>query len=222
VRGSEGKMRHIVAALLSLVLCCQAYAMDKVKAREHYRIASQHYDLGEYKDALDGFKEAYRNYEDPVFLFNIAQCHRQLGNKLDAIRAYRTYLLKVPDATNREAVRDMVAKLDKQLADEAAAKREPPQGTLTPGEAKPVEKTVPQTPVEPPPQVKSDEPPPAPIPAPAETVEKPKETPVYKKWWLWTIVGGVVALGVGVGVGVALTTPGPTPMEETNFGTVHF
>jgi hypothetical protein len=37
-------------------------------------------------------------------------------------------------------------------------------------------------------------------------------TPVYKKWWLWTIVGGVVvaAVVVGVAVGVA-TQPGFNP-----------
>jgi len=33
----------------------------------------------------------------------------------------------------------------------------------------------------------------------------PKKTPVYKKWWLWTIVGAV-AVGAGVGLGVGLTT----------------
>ena len=37
-------------------------------------------------------------------------------------------------------------------------------------------------------------------PAPAE-----QRTPVYKKWWLWTIVGVVVVGGVAVGLGVGLT-----------------
>lgn len=37
-------------------------------------------------------------------------------------------------------------------------------------------------------------------------VEPPRRTPVYKKWWLWTIVGVVVAGGaVGVAVGVTQT-----------------
>jgi len=30
--------------------------------------------LGEYREALDQFKEAYRLKQDPSFLYNIAQC----------------------------------------------------------------------------------------------------------------------------------------------------
>jgi hypothetical protein len=34
---------------------------------------------------------------------------------------------------------------------------------------------------------------------------------VYKKWWLWTIVGGaVVAVGLGVGLGVGLSSSAPS------------
>ena len=35
-----------------------------------------------------------------------------------------------------------------------------------------------------------------------------RPTPVYKKWWLWTIVGGVVVAGVVVGVTVAVLNSG--------------
>ena len=38
----------------------------------------------------------------------------------------------------------------------------------------------------------------------------PAQTPVYKKWWLWTIVGVVIA-GGAVGLGVGLTQR-QTPM----------
>lgn len=38
-----------------------------------------------------------------------------------------------------------------------------------------------------------------------EIVAKPPEKqPLYKKWWLWTAVGGVVVVGVGLGVGLGL------------------
>ena len=53
------------------------------------------------------------------------------------------------------------------------------------------------------------------IAAPKPTATK---TPVYKKWWLWTIVGGTVAVGVGLGVGLALGLP-RTPSASTQGGT---
>jgi tetratricopeptide (TPR) repeat protein len=39
----------------------------------------------------------------------------------------------------------------------------------------------------------------------------PRKTPLYKKWWLWTVVG-VAAAGLAVGLGVGLAPPSsPTP-----------
>jgi tetratricopeptide (TPR) repeat protein len=52
-------------------------------------------------------------------------------------------------------------------------------------------------------------------------VEKPKPTPVYKRWWLWTTVGLVVAAGVGVGLGVGLTQ-NATPEPTTDLGVFEF
>jgi hypothetical protein len=57
----------------------------------------------------------------------------------------------------------------------------------------------------------------------ATTAEHPREQtrvdkPVYKKWWLWTIVGGVAvgaALGVGLGLGLS-----NGPQFDADLGTV--
>jgi hypothetical protein len=54
-----------------------------------------------------------------------------------------------------------------------------------------------------------------PPPAPAEG------QPVYKKWWLWTIVGGVAVVAVGVGVGVAYGSQTTSP-PPSHFGTISF
>src|SRR5258707_15617719 len=77
--------------LFALVAPARATPEGKARAREAYRLATQHYNLGEYPEALKQFKEAYRLFEDASFLFNIGQCHRQMGNKQEAIRFYRTY-----------------------------------------------------------------------------------------------------------------------------------
>src|SRR5262245_49679209 len=105
-------MRLTIVASILACMAGSAWAGDRARAQEAYRSGTQHYDLAEYKEALESFKEAYRNLEDPTFLFNIAQCHRQLGDKPQAIRFYRTYLIKVPDAPKREQIREMVATLE--------------------------------------------------------------------------------------------------------------
>jgi hypothetical protein len=40
-----------------------------------------------------------------------------------------------------------------------------------------------------------------------------KSTPVYKKWWFWTIIGAV-AVGAGVGIYFGARSSGPTAMPE--------
>ncbi|HZS42558.1 MAG TPA: hypothetical protein VFF06_37265, partial [Polyangia bacterium] len=47
-------------------------------------------------------------------------------------------------------------------------------------------------------------------PAPAVLVRAPapppRARPIYRRWWLWTIVGGVAAASLAVGLGVGLGT----------------
>lgn len=184
-------------AVCVLLLSLVAHAgEDKERAREHFRKGSQHFRLGEFSEALTNFKEAYRAVEDPSILYNIAQCHRQLNQKADAIRFYKMYLSEVPRASNREDVRRLIVMLENAAAQEHAARTTPPDGVLT---------------RVPPPVVVTPEPKPVPRVETAVVVARAPErrTPAYKKWWLWTVVGGgvaVVALGVGLGVGLA---PGP-------------
>src|SRR6266498_5895572 len=96
---------------LMCILATSALA-DKTQAKVLFREATQHYKLREFDAALEAFKGAYRNFEDPVFLYNIAQCHRQLGHKEEAIRFYRTYLHDVPDSPNEAEVRAVMATLE--------------------------------------------------------------------------------------------------------------
>jgi hypothetical protein len=231
-------MRSIIVAAIVACVCPLARADDLPKAQTAYRSGTQHYDLGEYREALEAFKEAYRNHEDPTFLFNLAQCYRQLGDKQAAIRAYRTYLIKVPDSPKRDQIRDMIAKLDKQLAEEQASRSSPPQGTLSPSapqaETKPPAEIKPAETKPAPPEptaIVAPEPsqPPASPPTTAASVASAPETrapptPVYKRWWLWTVVGVVVVgAAVGVGVGVAVSRSGTTtPTARTDFGTFRF
>jgi tetratricopeptide (TPR) repeat protein len=182
-----------------------AFADDRNAAREAFRRGSQHYKLGEFKEALQDFKAAFRAYEDPTFLFNIAQCERQLDQREEAVRQYKMYLAEAPDAANRDEVKAVVARLEHELEEQrardralAAEKATPPVSVLPP---QPAPEVVALTTTTPPPA----------------RVDKP----VYKKWWLWTIVGVAVAGGVAAGVAVALTQD-PKQHVSTALGTFQF
>src|SRR5262245_40087591 len=191
--------RSLGPLLLCIGLIGNAGAQqEKNKARESYRRASQHYKLAEYREALEAFKEAYRHYEDPSFLFNIGQCHRMLNEKSEAVRIYRTYLAEVPNAPNRGSVWTMIRSLESAIKQDQQIKAVPPQEAMPP--------------VEPSPQ---------PAVTVTQTAPPAQPTPVYKRWWLWTIVGGVAAVGLGVGLGVGLTqsahAPSPNPSDGMAF-----
>ena len=184
-----------------------AHADNKQLARESYREGSRLYDLADWKNALESFRKAYFNYEEPGLLFNIAQCHRQLGNTTEALRFYRTFLRKVSNPPNEEEVKKLIAQLEATIEREKAVKAAPPAGTTGPDgtSSEPKHVTAPEPKPEPKPVIVEA------TPAASLTITQappPTKTPVYKKWWLWTIVG-VVAVGAAVGIGLGLDAARP-------------
>jgi hypothetical protein len=195
--------------LLFLIVCTGsvAHAENKAVAREAFEVAGRLYDLGHFQEALDGFKRAYLNYPSPAFLFNIAQCHRALGNKNEALLVYRAFLRKSVDAKERNEVRALVAQLEEALAAEASAKNAPPVGTAAPSPPPPPENPAAHEAAEP---VRVA---PAPLVVKLEhRVLPPARRPIYRRWWLWTAVGvAAAAVAVGVGVGVTHASGGFQP-----------
>jgi tetratricopeptide (TPR) repeat protein len=127
--------------LLAGVLCAAAApaargapADARVRsARAHYESGVAHYNLDEFAAALAEFTEAYRTKPDPSFLFNIAQCHRKLGNADAAVDFYRKYLRNMPDAPNRADVERLIAELRARHAEPSSKPAEgEPQQELSP------------------------------------------------------------------------------------------
>jgi tetratricopeptide (TPR) repeat protein len=205
---------RVALTLLALgALAASAEAEDKAAARQAFVQGSKYYDLQQYADALDAFKRAYWNYEDPVIIYNIAQCHRALGHKKEAVDFYRSYLRKSADARNRQDVEKIVAELNSALEKEQAVSTAAPQGTLA-SEVKPAAAPPPRVNPEPPPVASS----PAttqPAPVIVAAPQTKTETPPKKRAWIWGLVAGAVvvvgvAVGVGVGLGLQPSAPAPT------------
>jgi tetratricopeptide (TPR) repeat protein len=162
------------------------------KARQHFQRGRVHFDLKEYPQALEEWKDAYRYVQDPILLFNIGQCHYKLEHWDEALSFYRNYLRRAPEAKTGA----------------------PPVSTGPPSTSpRPVEPPSGGPPAAaPPPSVSSpDKPPGGLIPPPvASSVPPPDSSPVtltgtsdtgeppaiYKRWYFWAGVGAVVLTGV--------------------------
>jgi tetratricopeptide (TPR) repeat protein len=86
---------------------------DEQEARAAYRQGVQHYNLGEYRQAAEQFKTAYRLAPKPLLLINIGQCQRQLGERGEAILYFRAYLREEPDSPRRAEVEQIIADLER-------------------------------------------------------------------------------------------------------------
>jgi len=84
----------------------------QTRAKELYNQGTKHFNLREYPEAVVAFKEAYRLYSEPLFLFNIAQAYRLSGDCLDAHGFYKTYLRVSPTAPDRAKVEKFIAELE--------------------------------------------------------------------------------------------------------------
>lgn len=101
-----------------------AETTDAAKARDHLGKANVHYDLQEYRKALIEFRAAYRLKNDPALLFNMGQCDRKVGQFREAIDFYKTYLRKLPSASNRSEVERLIGECEQAMKErkpEAAA-----------------------------------------------------------------------------------------------------
>jgi tetratricopeptide (TPR) repeat protein len=137
-------------------------------AQAHYKKGRSLYNVSEYRAALDEFKQAYVEHEDPAFLYNIAQCHRQLGNYPEAITFYKRFLNESPKAPNRKEIQRLISELEGKIEGKAEGKAEgKPEGKVgEPPPTPPPGSSAPAPVVETPPSPVVDAPPPLPVVAP--------------------------------------------------------
>jgi hypothetical protein len=82
------------------------------KARAHFAAGTAYFNLEKYKEAIGEFEQGYLEKQDPTYLFNIAQCHRALGNKPEAIRFYWRFLQEAHGGADRAAAEQALHELE--------------------------------------------------------------------------------------------------------------
>lgn len=211
-------------ALALLLAAAPALADDAAAAKKAAKAAKAAFDLGRFGEALAKYEEAYRLKAVPGLLFNLGQCHRQLGHTEQALHFFKQYLESGPPAAQAKATREVVDKLEVQLGDEkkkteeTAARQHALELEKARADAARVEEererarredaekqaklaAAERERAEAEARRRELE---ASLKPPAE--EKPS---VVKKWWFWTAIGAAAA-GAATGIAIA-ASPKPTP-----------
>jgi tetratricopeptide (TPR) repeat protein len=186
-------------------------------ARQHSAQGDAYYKLEKYSNAIGEYEQAYLAKSDPSFLYNIAQCHRLMGQNAEALNFYRRFLRDAPNAPNRPVAEKHI----KDLEDASRATVEPPPVVASPPASPPALEPAPAAvppPTSPNPGTTPATSPgttpggstlalnaPAPTPPPSGEMPPLGDTgavsspsgshPIYTRWWFWTAIG-VVAAGV--------------------------
>jgi tetratricopeptide (TPR) repeat protein len=201
----QGALSLLLAFCVALLpYSAHAGAAEDAKAKALFKEGEKEYNGGSFQSALEKYQQAYDLSPLPGFLYNEAQCYRQLGNFERASFFYGRFIdLSKPKAPNVEMAAKLKAEMDekaaaekaaadKKAADEAEAKRAADAKAAEDAKAKdaPVAANL-----IPPPQVDLSPPPPP-----------PEEKPLYKSGVFWTLVGvGIVAVAGGVAAGVLVS-----------------
>jgi tetratricopeptide (TPR) repeat protein len=108
--------RLAIAVVAAAVVHAAPAAADKEDdARRQFAAAQESFDGGDFAEALLQFREVYDAIKSPLLLFNIAQCHRNLGQWAEAAALFRRYLREADKPPNAGAVEDTVDQLDRLI-----------------------------------------------------------------------------------------------------------
>lgn len=108
-------------ALVCFVALSSAASADVEEARRHYERGTALYDLRRFAEAAREYEKAFEEKPDPALLFNIGQAYRFAHDYPNAIGAYRMYLRRLPETSNRAEVEGRIAELQRALDEQHKA-----------------------------------------------------------------------------------------------------
>lgn len=87
----------------------------KKDAAQRYKKGAAAYKEGRYKDAIDLFLEADALAPSSALSFNIARAYEKIKDSANALRWYRDYLRREPEAEDKDQVSELIAGYEKTL-----------------------------------------------------------------------------------------------------------
>ena len=81
-------------------------------ARTHFERGQKFFENKKFRDALEEYKDAYQLDPQPAFLYNIAQCYRELGQAEQAKYFYEEFLLTGPEEAYQKKTEGYIDAMD--------------------------------------------------------------------------------------------------------------
>jgi tetratricopeptide (TPR) repeat protein len=181
MRSGLALLLGVLALLVLMSWSRPAAAASAEEPRALVKQGNALYQAGRFEDALRAYQRAYELRPRPVLLFNLAQCHRELGRLARAIYLYERYLVELPAAPDRAEVTALVAQLRARQR-----KREADRLAVRPPVAAGVELGA------------------GAAARPATSADRP----FYRRWYFWTPIALAVAGGAAAAA-VVLSRSGP-------------
>lgn len=107
-----------LALATSVVGAQPATSFQQSEARTHFQTGAQHYQNGQYGQAIEQFETAYRLFPSPVILFNLAQAYRSDGRLSESVTTFRRFLTTSERLTpeQRRDVESTIAEIEASRA----------------------------------------------------------------------------------------------------------
>ena len=187
------RARLLWIVCLCLCLVPRLAIADAAQARVHFDRGRTFFDVDEYRKAIAEFKAAHIEKPDPAFLYNIAECHRRLGEVSDALLFYRRFLAAAPAGDKTRPI------VEQRIAESEDGRRGAESGAGRPrrgGDAPGAERAAPER--------RAD----AAADREAAPRRRPRHRPFYTRPWFLVTVGAVVVASV---VGIWALSRAPEP-----------
>jgi len=78
--------------------------------------AKKEYDVGNFESSLESFQRGYDIYPHPDILYRMGLCYERLGEDAAAVRLYREFLEKVPNAPERPRIEKTITIIESRIS----------------------------------------------------------------------------------------------------------
>lgn len=131
-------MRSWILGLCLVLATAPAFADGTAKAKQLYDEGFRHFNVAEYPQAIESWKQAYLISQKPLLLFNIGQAYRLSGDCKQALTFYNNYQNAETAIKNQEELDQAIAACKAADAKPIDAKpADPKPADAKPDDAKP-------------------------------------------------------------------------------------